>query len=134
MSFVRYFLILVAGLSILLFLMYFNANTIRHWLNPDTLTVSSTHDIDKQAIEVLWTAEGQHDTLVIFKEGLTKDINYKAMGNNLFLVHYQNEVVAQFEIFKSEVWNGHDYQIEVGRDSAMLVVVNVNISGPDAYR
>lgn len=134
MNFIRYFLIVVIGLILLLVLMYLQANTIRDWLNPDSFNITTTNDIDKNDLQVKWTVEGLADTLMIYNEGLEKDLNYKRIGENQFLVYYRNELIGMFNLFKTQVWTGHEYQVELGRDSVNDIIMTVQIIGPDAHR
>ena len=134
MQVVRYFLMIISIAILLLVVMLSNADFIRDFFNPDQLIINTTQDIDKEKVLVKWSVEGSKDTLLIYEKGTVANKDYKEVGANSFFVYYQNILVGQFDIFKTEPWHGHEYFIIVGRDEELAITVDVSINGPDAHR
>ncbi len=122
----------VFGLALLLFaLVWINEDNIRDWFFPNTIEVQTFGEAKPQLIKIDWTAEATEDTITLFENGKTLDIDFRAGGYNTFLLYYSDEFIGSFEQFKRNKVSGHQYNFMIwqGQDS---IHAYLKIQGPEA--
>ena len=121
----------ILGVPFLLILL--NIDNMRNWLSPNRVFIQTYHDIDPKEIKLKWTVEGSQDTLIVFSDRRMTTSEFKAKGANHFFIFYKNQFIDGFSHFKQESWHGHDYYLEFRRTEKHRVVIDLEISGPDAH-
>jgi len=119
------------GIAIIYAGVWLFKDDIRDWFFPNIVEVETYAEAQGEKIRVDWTAENQSDTITIFsnKKQLTGD--FRSSGFNQFLFYYEDQLVEQFEQFKTTPSSGHHYRFIFWKkqDSVKL---DLQIQGPEA--
>jgi len=105
---------------------YFTNRFIIFFVDKNFISIS-TDNVELNKVEILSVEE----KMILFKNGKKLSNIKNEYGDNTFKIYYDNILIGEDGIFKTNRWHTHSYNFHVFRTDS-IVKFNFDVKGPDS--
>jgi hypothetical protein len=108
---------------------------LQHYVNGNSLRVSTNSTIDKKLITIIWVCKVAADTckpLTVFKDGKSVNKIPSNKGLQTLVVYYKNRMIGKLTQDKKTANQSHQYNIELLSEGHAFFFKG-DITGPSSY-